>query len=136
MTPRRTGTRGVSLIEVMVASVVLILGLIGAVQLLVAGMKLHREETVRAMAQMHSGAASSNMAMLNYAQITAGSYDAGTVIDLDGRSYPRSQLITQIGDGGVGAFKVATTTEWRDQFNRPQRSTTVTIVSEKPDANY
>lgn len=126
-------SRGTSIIEVMFAGAILLLGMVGVVQLIVAGKGVTRDPRVAMSAMVTTNGVLAELAGISYYAIDAGTFDAGMVLGPDGRKYPRTVVITQIGDGGVGAFRIVATTEWKDALGRLRTTQAVTIVSEPPD---
>lgn len=127
--------RGTSLIEVMLASAVLIIGLTGTTQLVLYGMAAFRTATVQTGAQLESRAAVADLLMTPYGALTDGTFDAGIAVDIDGRAYSRLVTVTSVGDGGVGARRVEVRTTWTDNAGRPRQAIAVGLISESPDAN-
>lgn len=127
--------RGTSLIEVMVASSVLIIGLTGITQLVLYGMAAFRTATVQTGAQLESRAAVADFLMAPYGSLTEGTFDAGIAVDLDGRAYSRLVTVTSVGDGGVAARRVEVRTTWSDSAGRQRQAIAVGLISEIPDAN-
>jgi type II secretory pathway pseudopilin PulG len=134
MSSRLHSRRGSTLIEVMVASVILLLGMTGVVAMMIKGMSASREASVRRQAQALSSSTASQMETMPYASFTAGSYDGGVVTDPDGRKYPSTVIVTQFGDGGVGAVRVEVHTQWTNFLRQPVDAVAATIISEIPDA--
>jgi hypothetical protein len=69
--------------------------------------------------------------------VPIGTWDAGIILDADGRRFGRTMIVTAAGDGGVRARQVTVRTEWVDFFGglTRQRNTQSTIfISEIPDA--
>jgi len=128
--------RGSTLIETMVASAVLIVGLVGVLQLMISGMTQFGRFNARATGQDLATAALSQDMAMPFAAIPLGVTDAGFVT-LDGRQYGRVRTVTNIGDGGVGARRIVVVTNWAENFGSvlvPRTATATTIISELPDA--
>lgn len=128
--------RGSTLIEVMIAALVLILGMTGVVQLLTAGMKQFGRASGRAMGQDLAVAAIDQDLATPFTALALGVSDAGTVT-LDGRRFGRIRTVTDIGDGGVRAYQIVVVSDWVEETSGPlalRTATATTIISEAPDA--
>jgi len=134
----RRGRGGSTLIEIMIAGAVLLLGLVGVAQLLISGMSYFTSSNARANGQTFSAAAVAQIEALPFQALTAGVSDGGIVFDSNGKRYGRVVTVTDIGDGGVQARQVVVRTDWRDALAPGgQRFATATVVvSEVPDANF
>ncbi len=132
----KTTTRGSTLIEVMVASVILLTGMTGLTALIIKGMSAHREVNVQLQAQNLASSIASQYATVAYPALAAGTYNTGIRTDEDGRSYPSSTIITQMGDGGVGAWRIESHVQWKNYLRQTIDEVSVTIVSETPDASF
>lgn len=123
--------------EVMLAGAVLIIGLMGITQLIVYGMGTFRSAAVQAGAQLQSQADVAQFLMTPYGALTDGTFDAGTVVDVDGRTYSRLFIVSPAGDGGaIGTRRVEVRTTWVDAAGQQRQAVAVGLISEKPDANY
>lgn len=125
-------SRGSSLIEVMFAAAILLLGLVGIVQLIIAGKGVTREPRVALNAMIMSSGALAELAGASYYDIDAGTF-SGNITGPDGRKYPRTVQVVRVTDGGVPYYRITATTEWKDSFNRVRTTTATTFVSEPPD---
>jgi len=134
-----TRRRGSTLLETMIAGSVLLLGMVGIVQLLIAGMTQFGTSNARATGQDMASAGVAEAMSVHFDAVPVGVTDAGILFDGDQRRYGRTRTVTNIGDGGVRARQVVVEAEWRDligglSFLRTARSTV--IISEFPDANF
>jgi type II secretory pathway pseudopilin PulG len=133
-------SRGSTLIEVMVASVILILGMTGVVAMMLKGMAASREAAVQREAQNLSASVAAQYATVPYLGlwngVVGGSYtiDGGILLDPDGRKYPSSIDIADVGDGGIGAVRVTVHTQWTNFLRQPKDAVATTMVSDFPDA--
>lgn len=132
-----SSTRGTSLIEVVIASAVLIIGLTGLTQLVIYGMNSFRTSAVRTGAELQSQAGVADALMTPYGALVDGTFDGGTIVDVDGRAYTRVTIISAAGDGGgVGAHRIEVRTTWTDGVGLQRQAIAVGLISEKPDANF
>lgn len=126
--------RGSSLIEVMVASSILIVGLVGVVELLIQGAHNQRRGVQPVMASLSAQQVLTDYTMLGYPSLVAGTFDGGTRYDGAGRKF--TQVVTVDPDAGVGypAFLVTVRIE-SDQpgLPTPLVTTVSTILSRSPD---
>lgn len=130
--------RGSTLLETMVAGSVLLLGLVGVVQLIMAGMSQFGVSNARATAQDLASAGVAQAMALPFDAVPAGVWDAGVVVDRDGRRFGRIMTVTTVGDGGVRARQVVVRTEWREELgslSMPRTAQATVFISEIPDAN-
>lgn len=133
-------TRGSTLIETMIAGSVLILGMVGIIQLIIAGMTQYAGSNARATGQdLSSAGVAQAMALPFDAVATVGTYDAGILFDAENRRFGRTMIITDVGDGGVRARQIVVRTEWREVLGAMsllRTSQSTVIVSEVPDAAF
>lgn len=140
---RNTRRRGSSLIEVMIASMVLITGMTGIMVLVIKGMSIGRDSNVAFTAANIATATLSDMASVPTTALSVGTFDGGMATDSDGRRYPRTIVVTNASDGGIAAWRVDVRVEYGDTVYlqrmgtlAPHVATASTIVSERPDANF
>lgn len=129
--------RGATLLEVMIAGAVLLLGMVGIVQLLIAGMSQTGISNARAVGQEMAAAGLAQAMALPFDAVPAGVFDGGILFDGDGRRYGRTITVTNVGDGGVRARQVTVTTEWREILGAMStvRTTQASVfITEIPDA--
>jgi Tfp pilus assembly protein PilV len=129
---------GSSLIEIMIAGAVLLLGLVGVAQLLISGMSFFTTSDARSSGQTISAAGVAQLEALPFQALAVGTSDGGIIYDSNGRRFGRVVTVTDVGDGGVQARRVVVRTDWRDALAPGgQRFATATVVlSEVPDANF
>ncbi|MBE2253923.1 MAG: hypothetical protein IAE78_30620 [Myxococcus sp.] len=128
---------GSTLLETMVASSVLLLGMVGIVQLLISGVNQNGVANARATGQDMAAAGAAEAMSMPFDAVPVGTFDAGILFDGDGRRYGRTRIISDIGDGGVRARRVVVNTEWRDALGAVSLLRTAqvsVIISEIPDA--
>jgi Tfp pilus assembly protein PilV len=130
------GPRGSTLLEVLAAGAVLLIGMTGITSLLIAGLAAHREVNVALRAMNYSSSVASQYESVDYAGLTAGVLDSGVQFDEDNRRYPVVTTISAVGDGGVGAWRVEVHSTWINALQQPVDAVAVTIVSQVPDANF
>jgi type II secretory pathway pseudopilin PulG len=131
--------RGSTLIEVMVASLILITGMTGIIALIIKGMSSHREANVQLQAQNLSNSIASQYATLPYTALKplgGTTVNTGNRTDEDGRQYPTTAKFDEVGDGGVSALRIEVHTVWTNFLRLPVQEVAVTIVSDIPDANF
>ena len=125
---------GSSLIEVMVASAILIIGLVGIVELLTKGALNNRRGIQPVSAMLNAQESLADYTLFGYSALSAGTFDGGIVYDSSGRRYGR--IVTVEADAGVGypAFLVTVRIESSDPgVTAPVVTTASTIVSMLPD---
>jgi Tfp pilus assembly protein PilV len=128
--------RGSTLIETMVASAVLILGMVGVIQLMISGVRQFGRSNARAQGQELSTAALAEDMAKPFAAIPVGVSDAGFVT-VDGQRYGRIRTVIDVGDGGVAARQIVVVTNWAENLGSllvPRTASATTIISELPDA--
>ncbi len=143
MTTSKRRTRGSTLVEVMVASVILLVGMTGVVAMLLKGMSASREAAVKREAQNLSVSVAAQYATVPYVGLwgdggggfgSSYTIDGGILLDPDGRKYPSAVVITNISDGGIGAVQVTVHTQWTNFMRQPVDAVATTMVSDFPDA--
>jgi hypothetical protein len=128
------------MLEVMLASVVLLVGLVGMLQLMVMALGSWRNSSVQEVSQTIVASTLSSYEVLPYQQLTAGGPTSlPDVIDDVGRIYRREVTVTEVGtvDGGLGAMRVDVEVRWSQRagpLNIDRVSRGSTIISEVPDA--
>jgi hypothetical protein len=129
--------RGSTLVETLIASALLLLGMVGVVQLILAGMNQNGMANARATGQDLASAGAAAAASLPFDAVSIGVFDGGIVFDSDGRRFGSRRTVTDIGDGGTRARQVVVSTEWRDfvgALSWLRTAQVSVIVSEIPDA--
>ncbi len=107
--------RGATILEVMVAGAVLMLGLVGVLQLIIsaAGASRRGSQSVSASFQAQDVLYQFIGSGFDGGGLVPGSYDAGTVIEPDGRRLTREVLIMDAtNDAGYPSFDIITTVRW------------------------
>lgn len=130
-------SRGSTLLETMIASSVLLLGMVGVVQLIISGMSQNGISNARATGQELAAAGAAEVMSLPFAAVPVGVFDAGIIFDGDRRRFGRRMIVTNVGDGGIQARQVVVQTEWRDVLGAVSllRNAQVSVfISEIPDA--
>jgi hypothetical protein len=136
----RSSARGASILEVLISSGVLLLGLAGILQMMTIGLEQLRNSDVRESSQQVVSATLAPFQALDYWQVDAGNgapQSLPSLVDEVGRTYARTVTVTQIGDGGVGAFRVEAEVTWQQRtglavLQRTSRGSA--IITEVPDA--
>lgn len=129
-----TRRRGSTLLEVMMASAVLMVGLVGVIELLLKGAVNHRRGTQPVIATLTAQDALAEYTMFGYAALAPGTYDGGTFHDGAGRPYTR--IITVDADAGVSypAYLVTVRIESTlPGLGAPLVTTASTLLSARPD---
>lgn len=107
--------RGATILEVMVAGAVLILGLVGVLQLLIsaAGASRRGSQWVSASLQAQDVVYEFIGNGFDGGGLIPGTYDAGMIIEPDGRRITREVMILDAtADAGYPSFDVITTVRW------------------------
>ncbi|MDP3232068.1 MAG: hypothetical protein Q8N26_04790 [Myxococcales bacterium] len=135
----RTASRGSTLVETMLASSLLLLGMVGVVQLILSGVNQNAMANGRATGQELAGAGAAMAMALPFTALPLGISDGGILSDGDGRRYGRTITTTEFGDGGTRARLVIVETDWVDFMGAvsiPRRARVSVIISEVPDAGF
>jgi len=122
------------MMEVMVASAILIIGLVGVIELLLQGAMNNRRGVQPVTSSLFAQQVLAEYTMFGYSSLAEGTFDGGTVHDSSGRAY--TEIITVDSDAGVGypAFVVTARVEsFRPGFPTPLVTTASTILSRSPD---
>jgi hypothetical protein len=134
---RRGRARGTTLMEVMMASVVLIIGLTGVFSLLTASSGEMRRGIVASSAASYAASTLDDVAGLGYCAVLAGptgtSLDAGVSYDGTGRRYGKLMSIVDGGSTAIPTFNVAVRVEWNDANKVLHTTSMSTMVSRVPD---
>lgn len=138
----RSSARGSSILEVMIASGVLLVGLAGVLQLMLLGLGRLRNSDVQESSQTVVAASLAPYEALPYTQLDAGGpTNLPDFVDDVGRTYQREVTVTEVGnlDGGLGAVRVDVVVRWSQRagafdINRESRGST--LISEVPDAGF
>jgi hypothetical protein len=124
---------GSTLIEVMMAAAVLVIGLGGII-----GMMLNISTSTRVgVGQMNGASIASSMIQqttgVGYCNLVPGNSDGG-VTDGAGRVYNAFVGVTSIGGAVEPAYRVDVQVHWTDAQRTPHISSASTLVSRPPDA--
>lgn len=139
---KRCSNRGSSLVEVLFASAVLLIGLAGIFQLILLAMGQYRNSDVKEASQQvvaSTLAAYQSMSYEELQTVGAGTFALPDYVDSVGRSYAREVTTTEFGgvaDGGLGSFQVDIVVSWQQRAGAltvGQTSTGTVLVSEVPD---
>lgn len=135
---RRYGRlRGTSLLELMIAAAILVVGLVGVVGLFLRAIASTRDGTVQLEAAMLANGGLDEFSTTPYSALTPGvNMDAGQFGEGGIIRYARSVDITAIAPippATTNAYTVAVTVGWRDYLGRPRRTVSSTVVSQRPD---
>jgi Tfp pilus assembly protein PilV len=98
--------RGVTIMEVLVSSTILLIGLVGIVQLLLVGSVTERRGEQEGTAVYLAAEAIDEARAIPFAELSAGSFDGGTLTDSSGRTYRKTVTIATITDAGWPTFNV------------------------------
>lgn len=139
--------RGSSLIEVLVASAVLAVGLTAVVSLLVHGMNQSNNGIRQFEAAAFGASRLNQLAMSPVGSLNAGTFDAGAVYKGGVVQYSSTMTVELLGalsassDGGSASssgapwpgYRITLRVDWRDSFLIQRSRTYTTIVSEAYD---
>lgn len=127
------------MVEVLVASAILITGMTGVITLMLKGATQNRDANVQLRASTITTSITARYASVDYNALSAGVTNE-TVTDEEGRAFPVTTTITEVGDGGVGAYRIEVKAAWVRGVNtglaQPVDTVSVTYVSELPDAHF
>jgi Tfp pilus assembly protein PilV len=135
--------RGFSLLEALMASAVLIIGLTGITIMLLHGSSTARNGQQYVVATSQTAQALHEMAALrieSLAPTPGASFDAGTAIDggyykdASGRPYQTAYTITDISVPGELVYRVDVQTSYTDGSGRTMVQAASTVISKAPDA--
>jgi hypothetical protein len=136
----RTSQRGASLIEVLIASTVLITALAGVLQLVLGGVARFRDSGVRQTADMQVSSLLNSLADRPFASFTVGTTTPPSFVDEVGRVFPQRIIVSDAGvTNGIGSLLVTVEVDW--QFTGagpplPRTSRGTLLVVEVPDAGF
>jgi Tfp pilus assembly protein PilV len=132
---RRRSRRGTSLLELMIAAAILVIGLVGVVGLFLRAIASNRDGTVQLEAALLANGGIDEYATTPYSALAVGAdLDAGQFGDDGVVRYARSATITDVvAAGTTRARNVAVTVGWRDSFGRARRTIATTVISQRPD---
>jgi Tfp pilus assembly protein PilV len=129
--------RGSSLLEVIVASGLLIVALVGVMALLSRATVAQRDGDTSVVAASLAQQTVAEISASGFASLTAGTgFDGGVIIDSNGRRYGRIIDVFP-GDAGIPSFDVRVTVEYSSSLPPPLqtvlRTTTWASLSRTPD---
>jgi Tfp pilus assembly protein PilV len=131
---RRRSRRGTSLLELMIAAAILVIGLVGVVGLFLRAIASNRDGTVQLEAALLANGGIDEYSTTPYSALALGlDIDAGQFGEDGVIRYARSVDITDGGVGTTNAYNVAVTVVWRDSFGRARRTIATTVISQRPD---
>jgi hypothetical protein len=130
------------MLEVLVASGVLLFGIAGVLQLMMLGLSQLRNADVREVSQVVVASTLAPFQALAYERIDAGGPSPlPDFVDDVGRTYQREVTVSEVGalDGGLRAYRVEVVVRWQQrtgamQLNRESRGSA--LVSGVPDAGF
>lgn len=134
----RQRRRGATMIELMMAAAILVIGLTGIVGLLMRSMAVARNGVSSANSVAVANSSLQEITALGYGALAAGGLpDGGEVRDEANRRYVLSYDLSPV-DAGIGttrAFLVTVNVQWWDtsSITVPQTTTVTGIVSAKLD---
>lgn len=131
---RRHGRRGTSLLELMIAGAILVVGLVGVTGLFLRAVASNRDGTVQLEASLLANGGLDDYSTASYSQLApSADLDAGQFGEDGVVRYARSVSITDGGAGTTNAYNVAVTVGWRDSLGRARRTIATTVISQRPD---
>lgn len=139
---RRLRPHGATMLEVLVAGGVLVLGLTGILQLILVGMGRVRNGDVQEESQVIAQSTLAEFkgwAFADVADAGVGTFALTDHVDDVGRTFSREATITDVNDGGLGAMRVEVRVRWNQRLGVVEvnrESTAALIISETPDANF
>ncbi|MEW5737580.1 MAG: hypothetical protein AB1938_01575 [Myxococcota bacterium] len=123
--------RGVTLLELLTASAILVVGLVGIIELLIRS-----ADTNRQGAQVLSATALANSTLADLSGLGFNALDAGTFTqtktDSVGRTFDETVTIVDASDGGYPAYAITVQVDWKDVRGQPHTNFASTIVSQVP----
>jgi prepilin-type N-terminal cleavage/methylation domain-containing protein len=126
--------RGVTLLELLTASAILVVGLVGVIELLIRSADTHRQG-----AQLLSATALANSTLAELSGRGFDGLDAGTYTTVDtdavGRTYSQQVTISDVSDGGYPAYAISVRVNWRDVRGKPHTNVASSIVSRVPGSD-
>jgi hypothetical protein len=126
--------------EVLIASGVLLFGIAGVLQLMMLGLAQLRNADVRESSQVIVASTLAPYQGLSFDRLDAGGPTAlPDFVDDVGRTYQREVTVTDVGDGGMGAYRVEVLVRWQQRTGAlviARESRGSSMVSEVPDAGF
>jgi Tfp pilus assembly protein PilV len=141
-TPVHPRPRGSTLLEVLMAGAILVIGLTGVVTMMLRTSSGTRDGATGFNAAAYAASALQEVTALGYQNLAitgsldggVGLRDGGTLYDASGRRYGRLVSVTSGGTAAFPTYQVAVQVEWRDGTGRPRVTTTSTLIGRAPDA--
>ena len=138
----RAVPRGSTLLEVLMAGAILIIGLTGVVSMMLRSSSSTRDGATLTSAAAYGSASLQELTALGFANLAvtggfdggSGFIDAGIVYDGAGRRYGRLISVANAGSAGAPAYLVTVQVQWRDSLGVPRTTTSSTLVGRSPDA--
>ncbi len=145
MTPTaraRAVPRGSTLLEVLMAGAILVIGLTGVVAMMLRTSSGTRDGAGMVSAAAYGSSTLQEVSAVGFANLAVtggfdggtGFIDGGTVFDGAGRRYGRLISVVNSGTAAAPAYLVTVQVEWRDAQGVPRATTTSTLVGRSPDA--
>jgi Tfp pilus assembly protein PilV len=120
--------RGVTIMEVLVSSVILIIGLIGVIQLLIAGSVNERRGEDSVSAAFLAAGALDGARSIPFDSLTAGTY-VTPVTDEKGRLYDQTVVVTAANtDAGYPRYEIAVTISHTDRLTNSAGDAVTTVL--------
>ncbi len=127
--------QGVTILEVMVASVLLIIGLLGVLQLLYAGDITERRGEQKTTSALLASEVMEQLRAMPYAALTPTTVT--NTVTVDGRRFTRTITITGVADAGYPTVDVLVQVSYADNLNtgslsNPQVAEVHSVLSASP----
>lgn len=132
--------RGATILEVLVAAAILMIGLVGVVQLVLAGALAERRGEQAVSASRFASESLTEARATPFDELVEGTFDGGFVYDANGRPYFRdvSVVLTSALDGGYPTYDVSVRVAFVDRLMPGMETHRVTemhtLLSRPPDA--
>jgi Tfp pilus assembly protein PilV len=135
-------SRGSTLLEVLMAGAILVIGLTGVVTMMLRTSAGTRDGANGFNAAAYGASTLQELTALGFQNLTVTGtldsgvslLDAGIVYDSSGRRYGRLVSVTAGGTSAFPTYNVAVQVEWRDAAGQPRVTSTSTIIGRAPDA--
>ena len=133
---RLRARQGFSMLEVLTASSILVLGLTGIVVMLTNIANHTRDGSMSINGSVMANQIIQEAQALGYHGLTAAAaMDAGQGVDSYGRKFARQVSVTAFtSDGGVPSYQVDVAVTWKDAMGISRRNFATTVISQAPDA--
>lgn len=124
---------GTSLVELLVAAAILVVGLVGVIAMLIGSSAVSRNGAGAMNAAAYAGSALQDLSAMDYCSLTPlVAADAGVVFDSAGRRYGR--IVNSVNSGPPMIYTLTVQVDWSDANKTPKTTTMSSIVSRRPDA--